>query len=236
MKQLAFEGAYQYAHDQHLLQAQKEYQAQIDSEIAAACTEYARSREIQDEMDAASIFYQLETKRINDSIINDEIIAACTKYAQSREFEDANRYSIQQHILEGQKLYDEQVQSEILAMSAKYAAERRTSDSLAWVAQQNEMKTANTLSNENESIVLDAVSIQLYPNPVIESVNVEIQGGAFDQNEVGIYDVNGKVVSLNNLYTANLINIDVTSLSPGYYIVKYSNEKGMEISKKFFKQ
>jgi len=82
-------------------------------------------------------------------------------------------------------------------------------------------------TNINEIANFYENSIQLYPNPAIDQVNIEISED-ISIKEINIYDINGKTVS--NIQNINN-QIDFFEHTSGLYYVRFFTNKGM-ITKK----
>ncbi len=67
--------------------------------------------------------------------------------------------------------------------------------------------------------------IQLYPNPAINFATISFET-AFT-GSVKLFDVTGKsVVSRSLLNVSGEVNLDVSALSRGLYIISFENESG----------
>ena len=67
----------------------------------------------------------------------------------------------------------------------------------------------------------ESADMKLYPNPAVNSITIDIVNGTTGINQVEIYDVLGRV-ALSKQYVhapTGLLNLDVTTLSPGIYFV-----------------
>ncbi len=76
-------------------------------------------------------------------------------------------------------------------------------------------------------------SIKLYPNPAMNSLNIEILNGDF--NEVTIYSITGKVVYTSDKKVNEKSTIDVSQFAAGSYFVKFISN-GKAITKRFIKR
>jgi hypothetical protein len=84
-----------------------------------------------------------------------------------------------------------------------------------------------------------AASLKLYPNPATDKVIIEIENGDFENEAVlSLVDLSGKVMFQERVYDG-LVNrkheIDVSSLSSGYYILNITDGKET-MSRKFMVQ
>lgn len=74
-----------------------------------------------------------------------------------------------------------------------------------------------------------SVSICVYPNPVIEKLNIIISDNS-KVFQVKLYDVSGRIVLSKNI--ANIDQIDLTSFNPGYYLLSIIDDENRSICKK----
>jgi aminopeptidase YwaD len=77
-------------------------------------------------------------------------------------------------------------------------------------------------------------SVKLYPNPATDYVNLHLPAAVLYNNEVGIYDIYGKLCktfTMNELST----RIQVSDLVSGVYFIRLQNEQGAVINTKFVK-
>ncbi len=68
----------------------------------------------------------------------------------------------------------------------------------------------------------------LYPNPASDEITIGFHGDQETVEEINIYDVTGKrMVGLNTEATSffNLVTIDISNLSGGYYLVNLLTDK-----------
>ncbi|ARV05273.1 hypothetical protein BTO04_00560 [Polaribacter sp. SA4-10] len=73
--------------------------------------------------------------------------------------------------------------------------------------------------------------IQFYPNPVLESISFNKPN---DISQIKIYDLNGKLVLRENIYSNNSINIE--NLTSGIYIIKIFGKNGSIMNRKLIKK
>ena len=93
--------------------------------------------------------------------------------------------------------------------------------------------TSATLSINDEQF---ASEVSLYPNPVIESLNVrELQ--QVDLKNASIFDMTGRMVGLTDLNN-NLMEkiIDLRNIQSGLYVLKLTDIQGRVLTKKFVKE
>jgi len=78
-------------------------------------------------------------------------------------------------------------------------------------------------------------NMNVYPNPAVDVLNVEITNANFKQSEVSIFSVSGVEVMNNNMM-GNKKSLDIQKLSSGVYFVRVSNmETGFVNTVKFVK-
>lgn len=79
----------------------------------------------------------------------------------------------------------------------------------------------------------------IFPNPVTATLNVVVRPIADEQMTLQVYDASGKLMMTKKesvLRSANLLQIDVSTLIPGLYILKVSSSKDKEfLVRKFLK-
>lgn len=68
----------------------------------------------------------------------------------------------------------------------------------------------------------------MYPNPVLTVLNID---NTLEVTSVEIFDVTGKVVRSTQVAFVQNVTIDVAELQVGVYIVKVTNNKGIQSSK-----
>jgi hypothetical protein len=76
-------------------------------------------------------------------------------------------------------------------------------------------------------------TLQLYPNPAKEFFNVKFQGEPGEGTEIGILDLQGKVLKRISMWDRTT-PLDVSWLKPGLYIC-YLKNVSVVLSKKFIK-
>ena len=81
--------------------------------------------------------------------------------------------------------------------------------------------------------VVDASQmVQAYPNPAKDNITVESAGT--NMETIGLYDINGRLVKSVNA-SSNKIDLSVSGLEPGMYILKVKTDAGMAV-KRIMKQ
>lgn len=77
--------------------------------------------------------------------------------------------------------------------------------------------------------------VKVYPNPVMDELNIQSVGLPFDQLEYSIFDMNGKLLLKQDLIYFQQ-NIDVSALQTGTYILKIGNANRILHHEKFIKR
>ncbi|SNR16227.1 GEVED domain-containing protein [Tenacibaculum jejuense] len=76
-------------------------------------------------------------------------------------------------------------------------------------------------------------NIKLYPNPAVNSLNIEILNGSFSQ--VTIYSITGQVVYASDKVVNEKTTIDTSQFTTGSYFVKFVSD-GKAVTKRFLKK
>ena len=79
------------------------------------------------------------------------------------------------------------------------------------------------------------LDLKVYPNPVVDEIHIQGLGLPFDQLELSILDMNGKLLLKEYLLYFQQ-NIDVSALNTGTYILKISNAKQILHQEKLLKR
>lgn len=80
--------------------------------------------------------------------------------------------------------------------------------------------------------ITNSVAIIMYPNPVLQNLNIEIGEKQHVINNISIIGMDGRKVLANNIYTqANTATLDLSNLIQGAYIVKIETEEGVAYSR-----
>lgn len=96
-----------------------------------------------------------------------------------------------------------------------------------------------TSSEQNKSKVYKFTDefnlIEVYPNPVDNILTVEyLMLNGMQANSIGIYDINGKLLMTQNIIKAmDILNINVSKLSTGTYIIAFGKDGANSSSTKF---
>ena len=76
----------------------------------------------------------------------------------------------------------------------------------------------------------NSLSIIMTPNPATENLNILIENDQI--RSISIADIKGSLLLKEDNFLAPSINLDVSSLSQGFYIVKIDSENGKSMIKK----
>ena len=74
--------------------------------------------------------------------------------------------------------------------------------------------------------------VRTYPNPVKDNITIECSGTIMEV--IGLYDINGRLIQTENVQS-NKIDLSVSGLQPGIYILKVKTATGMAV-KRIMKQ
>lgn len=78
-------------------------------------------------------------------------------------------------------------------------------------------------------------SIQIFPNPAVNDLNISLTGNAFAIFEIAILDITGKTIKkATPMHTIQALQIDIASLAAGTYQLIVQTDKGL-VRKKFVK-
>lgn len=73
----------------------------------------------------------------------------------------------------------------------------------------------------------DISTIRVYPNPATDRINVLVRNKT--ENELTVYDINGKLIYQNTIHTSSVITTE--KWNRGVYFVKVSNSEGVSTTK-----
>lgn len=82
-------------------------------------------------------------------------------------------------------------------------------------------------------------SIQLYPNPVPDNLNIKIYGSHASKVDVEITDLLGQIIKKSASLSEGIkqsVSLDVSELMPGVYLMKATDNNNETIAKYFIKQ
>ena len=93
------------------------------------------------------------------------------------------------------------------------------------------LKTTNGGKSFINEYPLPESSFTLYPNPANNKITIANNINLIYESIIYIYDIRGKLMISNTLNNQNSIEIDISSLSKGIYMIKIRTEKGIAIKK-----
>ncbi|MFH0892896.1 MAG: T9SS type A sorting domain-containing protein [Bacteroidota bacterium] len=79
----------------------------------------------------------------------------------------------------------------------------------------------------------EAGNIHVYPNPALDVLNIE--PAHFNMTQLSVINNLGETLYLNNVKISNNFSIDLSSFPSGFYTLIATNNKGVQIRKKFLK-
>ena len=106
-------------------------------------------------------------------------------------------------------------------------------DTLTYIV--NGCSSGNTCTigiNENNNY---ENTITIFPNPVIDFINIRINDLNPSCNFVEIYNIIGKKLIAAPMTNGKVTKIPLDELSKGLYFLKYQNKAGLSVTKKFYK-
>ena len=76
-------------------------------------------------------------------------------------------------------------------------------------------------------------NINIYPNPANNQLRIEFDSNESGKGSISILDMSGKIVLINNLsvFGNNSVNLNISSLANGLYLVRIKTENGQSLSK-----
>lgn len=94
---------------------------------------------------------------------------------------------------------------------------------------------SRSVAATSDAIATNKASFKIYPNPVTSVLYINIPASA-SKHEVKVYDVNGKVVTMQKAIQ-NTVQVNVSRMPAGVYFVKVTNTEGKEVyNTRFMKQ
>jgi hypothetical protein len=173
---------------------------------------------MEDYLGLLELEYQIDT--LNDSLRIVNIIANqdLLESLMTSEFTEGR---VAAELLLEEADLDEKEALHIQLPNPEDAAERSTNNNEA------KAKSYNFASMPN--------LVEVYPNPVDDKLTVEyIMFGGMTANTLNIYDINGKLLMTKNITKAmDIIDINVSQLSAGTYILSFGKEEANSSSTKF---
>lgn len=104
-------------------------------------------------------------------------------------------------------------------------SENQIDQLLAYLLQIDELELSPVVSGINKTISLSG-SIDVFPNPASEIIKVRINERVSPKGTISICNsVGGHTLSFTSLNASNEASIDVSSLTPGVYILIYTDER-----------
>jgi len=94
-----------------------------------------------------------------------------------------------------------------------------------------------TATFSNDDFVADQQGFQIYPNPAQDQITIEFLATSLTVSNINIYDLSGKVVrsyDFDKKQSSNL-NLNVSDLSNGVYLVRIESSKGSAVEKLIIK-
>ena len=86
------------------------------------------------------------------------------------------------------------------------------------------MPAPGLLASDKE-VINETISVKLYPNPTSDYVIIESNMTIHD---IEIYNLSGQLVQQVKQNKSERIQLDVSNLTAGLYLVKISNESNMQ--------
>ena len=106
-----------------------------------------------------------------------------------------------------------------------------------WITQRNILNNVYRLDLDIASVKAEKFtsSINIYPNPAINIINVNIEED-YLISQLTILDLNGNVIKSSNINSSDNFSVNVESLSKGIYFLELKNNEGLSYLKKFVKE
>jgi hypothetical protein len=76
----------------------------------------------------------------------------------------------------------------------------------------------NTANNNSQAATQAAISFNVFPNPVAETLNINLSGA--DKGSITLSDLSGKVLGV---YSAETRSINMSNFAAGVYFATFSN-------------
>ena len=74
-------------------------------------------------------------------------------------------------------------------------------------------------------------NINVYPNPANNKITITNNKEIREEAIISIYQINGQLIMLDKFQNQKLIELDVSNLSNGIYLLKIQTKEGMEVKK-----
>lgn len=98
-------------------------------------------------------------------------------------------------------------------------------DTITWNVNTTMVGTADPSLDKN---------ISVSPNPATDRLHLQAINGNLGKGQASIFDLNGKMLSSTDIKGVASIDLDVSTLAPGMYLLRY-NTNGTVINRKFMK-
>ncbi len=109
----------------------------------------------------------------------------------------------------------------------------RTVEGTHMGAHEGEMEPSNVFNNDRPA------AIQVFPNPAVDEVRIELPAGILENMSVRIIDIQGRVIQEKNMVLSSgdqLLRFDVSPLPAGVYLIHLSSGKNEGYTGKFVKE
>ncbi|MDP2194219.1 MAG: T9SS type A sorting domain-containing protein, partial [Alphaproteobacteria bacterium] len=74
-------------------------------------------------------------------------------------------------------------------------------------------------------------TITIYPNPATNKISIATNNNLQGETTICIFNMNGALLQQKIFQSQNLIELDVSTLPKGFYLVKIQSNKGIETKK-----
>jgi len=71
----------------------------------------------------------------------------------------------------------------------------------------------------------------VYPNPATNKISIETHGNLLGETTICIFNMNGAILQLEKFQSQNLIEMEVSAMAKGIYLLKIQNKAGVETKK-----
>ena len=71
----------------------------------------------------------------------------------------------------------------------------------------------------------------IYPNPATNKISIATNNNLQGEITICIFNMNGALLQQDKFQNQNLIELDVSTLAKGFYLVKIQTKKGIETKK-----
>ncbi len=84
-------------------------------------------------------------------------------------------------------------------------------------------------STATDSITVDSTTAKVYPNPASEYINIDLSSGWGEGTTIEIVDVFGRKILIQNMNDLLTIQLDISALKNGLYILQIKNKNSSTI-------